>query len=621
MNLADEVRVAFEPGGLVADIVGPGYRVRRGQAAAAVRVAEAMADGDPISMLLEAGTGTGKTFLYLVPAFAHAARGKRTLVLTSSLALMDQVAGKDAPAVAAGFPGVRWAVVKGLDNYLCRRLADDADGVGLSRDERVQAAAVQAWAATTAVGDVAELPFVMAPRVRATFTTSSATCRGDACSWYADCLGVEAKRRAMRAAVVVANYHLVLALAARSDAPKLLAGFDAVVCDEAHEVPTVARHALGVRVSEARISAACRFATPGTRAAARRDAATLLNAAGRPEQAVRLRPGDVDGSALAAVLVRAGRESAEAQAALSDIGVAKDVEQARVEIAACVDAVDEVSTQTASSNAVWYAEGDSVCSAMINPGPALQRIWDMFRVRLFTSATLRAGSAGFRWIARDLGLRERETVSARVASPFAYPTQMGIYVPRIPAPTRNHAAVVAAEVARVAAVCPGRILCLHTSYGAMRAAAAAVSAADPKRPVRMQGDAPKNDLTTWLSRSPNGILLGVDSLWTGVDVPGLSVVVIDRIPFSVPGDPISEALKERLGDSYFHAWAVPRAMLRVQQGVGRLIRRISDRGVVAILDSRFVDGSFRRACAATLPPGVGITRNLAEVERIVGGSR
>jgi len=553
---------------------------RAGQVRMAKAVAEAVAANRPV--IVQAGTGTGKTWAYLVGA--RAGRPDSTVVVaTATKALQDQLAGKDLPMVAEYVePGLTWAVLKGRSNYLCRQAVSEPT---LEVDAEV--ARLKAWGETTETGDRAELDFEPAPASWAAVSVGSDECPGaDHCPSGSVCFAEAAYDRARTADVIVVNLHLLGAHVASGG--YVLPEHDVVIVDEAHETEEIVSTALGVTLTPGRV-----------RAVARRSQSARLN---RHPQALERALEDGDwGEALddlaqdlreASREVKARRdEPRKDRAAKALASLAADVEKAR----------------TAGEDMVVWAEQGTLRVAPIEVREDLAKVAWSSAAAVLTSATIPDR------LAARLGL-PAGTTQLDVGSPFDYRRHALLYVPRLPGPKHpDHEAAAHEELAFLISAAGGRALALFTSWRAMRAARAAL---EPRLPYTILGqdDLPKPALIQAFKDEETSCLFATMGFWQGVDVPGpaCSLVVIDHLPFARPDDPMAQARRERAGAAAFAAVDLPLAAVRLAQGAGRLIRTATDRGVVAVLDPRLAEAGYRRAILDRLPP-MRRTRQRADV--------
>ena len=593
---------AFLPGGALAATL-PGFEPRSEQAALAAAVEHALATGE--HLVAEAGTGTGKSLAYLLPALES---GQRVVVATATKALQEQLLTGEVPAAARALGrDVRVAVLKGRANYLCRKQLQSF-GPMLLRDARDEEAfeAIQPWLVATETGDRAELDIEPSESLWAELAVGPDRCASRRCPFLSSCFTEVAKARAGEADLVIANHALYFAHLAAGGG--VLPEHDAVVFDEAHRLEESAASWLGGRVSRAGLRRLAADVERGCREAA---VAAPGRALDRTERA-----GD---RLLRAVAPAAGRRRlreppaeellllVDALAALANelSGQGEDLDglsRRALETAAQVEACLEPGPQ---DRVVW-AEPDAVAWAPVDvSGELRERLWSEGPTAILVSATLTTGEDAT-FIRRRLGLdRAREVV---VGSPYDFSEQALLYVPRTMPDPRSEGFTerAAEEVLSLLALSEGRALVLTSSYRALDVLRERVCGRVPYE-VLVQGDAPRERLLERFRDEVASVLLATATFWQGVDVPGesLSLLVIDKLPFSAPADPLHEARCEAVeadGGDWFRDFALPTAMLQLRQGFGRLIRGHEDRGVVAILDPRLRTRPYGRAFLAALPP-------------------
>jgi ATP-dependent DNA helicase DinG len=641
----------------VADILGPGgvlaralpsYEPRPSQLEMAERVGEALAQRRPL--LVEAGTGTGKTLAYLVPAILS---GLKVVVSTGTKNLQEQIFKKDIPLLQEHLPrSFGAACVKGIANYLCLRRFHEhvAREASLVPGGVLEATleSIRGWAATTESGDRGELPSLGddSPVWREVSPTQE-TRLGQRCPYFERCFVTQARRRAYAADVVIVNHHLFFAdLALRAQWPEvqLLPPYEAVIFDEAHQLEDVATDYFGVGVSSLRLLALTRdlaravgqghapepLAATGAHVDAR--AAALFDElrrrlAGRSERVT------VDAAVWegaperAAHAVDTALEELEAAlgaapgAALADGGeqaraLAARARRIRDDLALLVDGAHKHDRRH-----VFWAEqrGRTV---LLHASPVdvseivRERLLGAVEAAVFTSATMTAGGS-FEFVRARLGLES--AMEARLPSPFDYAAQALLYLPRdLPEPgAPEFAAAAAARMRELIAVTDGRAFLLFTSHRMMQRVHA-ILAPQLTQPVLLQGEQPKHLLVEAFKRRLGSVLFATASFWEGVDVVGeaLSLVVIDKLPFSPPDDPLVAARAALLADAGqdpFVHYHVPRAALALAQGFGRLIRHRGDRGIVALLDRRAATRGYGRRVLAGLPADCPRTDSLERV--------
>ena len=586
-------------------------------------VAEAVAGGRPL--VVRAGTGVGKSLAYLCGVAPQLrAEGKRMVIATATKALQDQLAGKDIPSVAAVERGLTWAVLKGRSNYLCRQAAAeaarDADAPMLpgvdSRGIGAEIRKLLAWANDSKTGDRAELDFEPRPQAWSSVSVGSEECPGaQACPSGGSCFAEAAYERAREADVIVVNLHLLGAHVATGGF--ILPAHDVVVVDEAHETEDVLSGALGVTLTPGRVGAVARL-TPGSAIVRHRDS---LERALTPFTGKRLAKGAGGEPAVAEALADLAQVIREERSTLRGApdGETQDQKARRERAAKALDTLagDIDTVLGAGDDYVTWVENSGTQPALrvapVDVGGELANVLWSSATPILTSATIPPGISG------RLGLAGTAT-ELDVGSPFDYRNQSLLYVPRLP-DVRNprHEAAAHEELAFLLTAAGGRTLALFTSWRAMRAAKAALEGRLPYT-LLAQDDLPKPALIEQFRTDHTSCLFATMGFWQGVDVPGdaCSLVVIDRLPFARPDDPVAEARRERAGPAAFSVVDVPHAATRLAQGAGRLIRSAADRGVVAVLDPRLAEASYRRAILGALPP-MRRTRDRADVTAFFSG--
>jgi ATP-dependent DNA helicase DinG len=646
------VGAVLGPGGLLAGRF-PGYAPRSGQLAMAERIADAI-DRDE-RLLVEAGTGTGKTLAYLVPALLS---GRKVVVSTGTKTLQDQIATLDLPRLRAvldpaavlGQP-LTFAVMKGLGNYLClRRLGERDRQRSLLASADADLDRLLGWADETASGDRADLADLPdeSPLWREVSATPE-TRIGPRCAFFERCFVTGMRRRALEAQLVVVNHHLYFAdLALRSRWPEaaVLPPHEVVIFDEAHQIEEIATEFFGLHVSSQRVLALARdLGRAGELDGARAQSASarLGGAGGALADALRQRlPSPRAGlDEVRAPIAddlwsgEARRRYHELDGVLEEIAAWLDPDGAAVTAAArpaevaalgrrAVALRDDLGTlvdHRGREHVRWIAAGPrnvSLHASPIHVGPALARAFDACPGPLvFTSATLTVGGS-FDFVRERMGLADAAS-EAIYPSPFRYAQQALLYLATdLPEPNDEaFAAAAAARMSELAAITDGRALLLFTSFRNLRVAET-LFAHERRHPLLVQGQRPRHLLLAELRARIGSVLLATQSFWEGVDVPGeaLSLVVMDRIPFAVPDDPLTAAridhVREAGGDP-FTSFQLPRAALALKQGFGRLVRGHDDRGIVAVLDGRIARRSYGTTLLAGLPRDCPRTESLEEV--------
>lgn len=642
MGLQESVARAFEPGaGLARSIVN--FSPRRGQSDMAAAVAKVMESGGVL--VVEAGTGVGKTFGYLVPALLS---GERVLLSTATKTLQDQLFGRDIPRLTAAL-GVqaRIALLKGRASYLCLHRLAEARHVVAEQDriDLNELAQIEVWSLTTRSGDLAELVQLddgspLVPMV----TSTRENCMGAQCPEVDRCHVNLARRQAMAADIVVVNHHLFFAdLNIReSGVAELLPSVRSVVFDEAHQLNDIGVQFLGRQVTTHQLDVFCReLARQGPKFALYlTDWVDWLQALQRSVDALRQLfshtgregriawidgpPSGVDGTRWERVII-------ELHACLQQTDVVlRSMEDATPDIKALQEraqrltgALDVFSHPVQPGWVRWVDIGlhvklihSPLCIAdsmeAICSGTSAQTMQG--KSWIFTSATL-GHDATMAHFLEDCGLQHATVL--QVQSPFDYAMQAALYVPSdMPDPGEsNHSRKVADFIGQAATVLGGRTLVLTTSLRAMRDIAAflrQIFSVDSTIEVLVQGESSKRELMQrFCMQGKVGqkgfVLIGAASFWEGVDVPGdaLQMVVIDKLPFSPPDDPLVKARAQSLASNAknpFYHFHVPQAALALKQGAGRLIRQETDRGVLVVCDKRLTEKAYGRKIRAALPP-------------------
>ena len=589
------------------------------------------------ALAIEAGTGTGKTFAYLVPALLA---GGKVIVSTGTKTLQDQLHDRDLPAVREALAsGATTALLKGRANYVCLYRMERALAEGVSsREDAARLRVIERFASRSLTGDKGDLAEVAedAP-VWQHATSTRENCLGQSCPKYDDCFVMRARRNALAADVVVINHHLFFADVALRDegVSELLPACNTVIFDEAHQLAETARLFFGETLSSSQLVELARdarielIAAGGASPELERLAAALEKAARDlrlcfAEEGARLgwaqalrTPGLPEAlRALAQALEAIGKPLAE-QAERSE-GLAGCGRRAREAVALLARMTGE---EEAADRVRWlevYGRSVQLHVTPLSPAELFRRqMTDHPRAWVFASATLAVGQ-DFSHFKRELGIEE---AAARAwPSPFDFERQALLYVPKgLPADPNDPAftEAVVETALPVLRASRGRAFLLFTSLRALRRAHQLLEGRIDY-PLLVQGTGARSELLVRFRQLGNAVLLGAASFWEGVDVRGeaLSVVLIDKLPFAPPEDPVLSARIEALraqGGNPFVEFQLPQAVLQLKQGAGRLIRDASDRGVLVLCDPRLYTRSYGRTIRASLPP-MRQTRLLADVE-------
>jgi ATP-dependent DNA helicase DinG len=637
----DEITVEgiFGPGGLLEKRHST-YEFRASQLAMAKITDEAFAKHQHV--VIEAGTGTGKTLAYLIPAIRS---GRRVVVSTATKSLQEQLFQKDVPFLQKHFaPNLKAALMKGRANFLCRQKVHmmGEQPVLKGIDEIDWFSQIKDWEKLTETGDRSELTFLpddaeLWNRIDA----RSDLCTGRKCTEFQNCFITAMHQRAEEADLIIVNHALFFAdLAMRQDDfGSILPEYSAVVFDEAHEIEGVASDYFGRQISSYKFDELGRD-TENTLRVLQIDAGPLRKQLMRmrerarsfferfPEREGRYPFGPPERHAfldqnreayddLAAAVKRVEAElSALAPKPEEIVALARRAAEMRRELTFLLESEEK-------SYVYWYerrGRGVFLAATPIDVSEILrEKLFDQFDTVVLTSATLAVGGR-FDYLKQRLGvLPANESV---LPQEFDYPTQALLYLPPNMPDVRHpsYAAMAADEITRLLEISQGRAFCLFTSYAQMRDLYERASGR-LKFPFLLQGTAPRSILLDRFRTTPHAVLFATSSFWQGVDVPGaqLSCVIIDKLPFAVPSDPIVAARVRALqedGRNAFAEYQVPEAVLALKQGFGRLIRSKTDRGVLSILDNRIRRMQYGKIFLESLPEYT-TTQDLAEVARFM----
>lgn len=617
----------FAPDGLLARHI-PGYRLRPQQLDMAERIAAAIAAN--AVLVAEAGTGTGKTFAYLVPAIRS---GGKVIVSTGTKNLQDQLFAKDIPIVrqALGAP-VRVALLKGRANYVCHYHLERAlaDGRFFSRADAADTRRIVRFAKVSKTGDKSECVDVPEHSpVWGAVTSTRDNCLGQDCPHHKECFVLSARREAMEADLVVVNHHLFFADVMLRDegVAELLPACNTVIFDEAHQLPETAGLFFGDNVSTAQVLDLARDVRIEALASARDclDLPILCDAAEKAARDLRLKlPVDPARFTRAQLNAREGFDN-QLAGLIGSVETLTALLETQAERSEGLANCWRRSGELAAALHRWQQDKDTdvVCwgetytlSLQLNTTPLViagimqKQMEGHPRAWIFTSATL-AVQRDFSHYCGEMGLTDAET--AAWESPFDYARQALLYAPPgLPEPNNHgYAEAVVRAAFPVVQASGGRAFFLCTSLRAMRRTRELLeeflARAGLNLPLLMQGEGSKNELLERFRRLGNAILVGSQSFWEGVDVRGeaLSLVVIDKLPFAPPDDPVLAARIERMkaaGRNAFMEYQLPHAVINVKQGAGRLIRDEKDRGVLMICDPRMLTKHYGKRVWRSLPP-------------------
>ena len=642
MMLLQQVRAAFADAGTLSQMVDE-FRPRQGQSDMAAAIASTLESGGVL--VVEAGTGIGKTFSYLVPVLLS---GQRTLVSTATKTLQDQLFSRDLPRLirALSLP-IRVAVLKGRASYLCLYRLKLARERGDLTDQPAMTglARIELWAQATQTGDLAEIPGLderssLIPMV----TSTRDNCLGSPCPSWRDCYVNQARREALAADIVVVNHHLFFAdLAVReSGVAELLPTVNTVIFDEAHQLNETGVLFLGHQLGTAQLLDFSRDLLglgvlhargwfDWQQLASDLEHATLdwRMLVGRQPTATKLRwlsqaPETLHEASWQEAMAAVANACGKASLALAQVSEAEpELSRLATRALAFTERLAGFMAPCEAGAVRWLEVGphlklietpldiaDTVKARLLRErdDPADRRAW------IFTSATL-GDDPGLTWFTEPCGLANATIL--KIQSPFDYAAQAGLYIPaHLPKPlARDHSEQVARFVAEHAPILGGRTLVLTTSLRALQVISGVLQQQFSSRQglhILVQGQGPKRELIQRFREGnevggPGCVLLASASFWEGVDIPGaaLQMVVIDKLPFPSPGDPLVEARAQRLeaaGRKVFKDYYLPEAAVALKQGAGRLIRHETDRGVLVVCDTRLSSMGYGRRLLASLPP-------------------
>ncbi|MDT8334472.1 MAG: ATP-dependent DNA helicase [Desulfurivibrionaceae bacterium] len=641
-----DIGEVFGPAGILAGRL-PGYQFREGQlklAEAVLRGLSGPADGRrPHLLAAEAGTGIGKTLAYLVPA---ALSGRRVVISTGTLNLQDQILDKEIPFIRKHIVKDLSALcVKGRQNYLCLyrwhqvAAAPQKKFFGLGGELQ----AIGEWAAETASGDRAELVWLADNSPLWSVVSANASqCLGSDCPDWPGCFITKLRREAARSRLLIVNHHLFfsdLALRRFGNA-EVLPRYEAVIFDEAHHIEETATRYFGISVSHYQLIDLARDVETlaeaelagRTREKTVQSARALATGADRLATMLAGRTGRFDLAEVVKGLAGWRDELGDLDLRFSALAGQLDNLLPSGEVwnnflGRCLElqtVLQKITAEEVDRAMIYWLERRErtvvLSASPIRVADELQEhLYSQVRSAVFTSATLTTANR-FDFFLERLGL-PAETETLTLTTPFDYRRRTLLFVPNrdFPAPgTERFPAEAPQLIGRLVRSSHGRALVLFTSLTGMREAYEYLKN-ELEYPVLMQGAAPRSALLEQFATDVHSVLLAVASFWEGVDVPGeaLSCVIIDKLPFEVPSDPVVKARVDRVreeGGNPFFDYQVPRAILALRQGVGRLMRSASDRGVLAILDVRLFTKSYGRTFLNSLPPSP-VTRDFGEVER------
>ena len=623
----------FSDNGPLSTVIS-GYQARSAQVEMATAIADAIDKQQ--HLIAEAGTGTGKTFAYLVPAILS---GKKAIISTGTKNLQDQLFNKDLPIIrkALKVPFIA-ALLKGRSNYLCSYRLQNAvtSTLGFSKEDAVALAKIKLWAKRTQSGDSSEMAEVNeGDPIWYHATSTLDNCLGQDCPDYSECFLVKARKKAQEADILVVNHHLLCADWSLRDSGfgELLPNAEVVVIDEAHQLADTASNFLGVTVGAKQLNdlaqdALMEYFKDATDIPALRTACEDLEHEIKDLRlafGIELKRGEwqdiVSNPKLSGGLqsVKEQMQRLADQLKLASVKT-KALESCSKRAEEMLQKLNLILDDRSGKWIRWYETHRKTFTLSLTPLDIASEFHGFMQQHqaawIFTSATLSIANK-FNYFANNLGLNN--TLSKSWGSPFDYPNQSLFYHPKgLPQPNDpNFIPLIVDFALPVLQASQGRAFFLFTSHRALNEAAELL-AKKIKYPLLIQGSRPKALLLEQFKEAGNAVLLGTSSFWEGVDVRGeaLSCVIIDKLPFASPGDPVLKARLEAMtqqGNNPFFEYQLPTAVIALRQGIGRLIRDVTDRGVLMVCDPRLLKKSYGQLFLDSVPP-MKRTRDIIDVQ-------
>lgn len=632
MKLSEKITDAFSSEGTLSQNIH-GFRPRDAQLEMAQAVGRAVKFAK--SAVIEAGTGTGKTFAYLVPALLS---GKKTIISTGSKNLQDQLFNRDLPTIqkALKYKG-KVALLKGRANYLCLERLDQVIAMGVVGDKSVLAdlAKVRKWHTGTKTGDLSEcITIAEDSPILPQLVSTAESCLGSDCPNYKECYVVQARRKALEADVVVVNHHLFCADMAVKETGfgELIPDAELIIFDEAHQLPDIASQYFGQSLTSRQLFDICKDSNIVYRTELK-DLAQLGKASDHLQKVVqdfRLLLGDGNKRGNLREILQ-DPKVAEGFAKLNEnidflsevvkksLGRSETLDKIFERLAEVKAQLKRLGDTSVVGYCYWYEINGRSFGLHITPLTVADKFGEQMRANqvgwIFTSATLEVGGK-FDHFCQRLGIENAEQMVLQ--SPFDYARQSLLCVPRyLPDTNKSHTLTELGQLLKpVIEANNGRCFLLCTSYFMMRGLADFLRE-QSSLSVLLQGETSKSRLLEKFVAEPNSVLVATQSFWEGIDVRGdaLSLVIIDKLPFTAPDEPLLKARMEDCklqGGDPFNDIQIPEAVITLKQGVGRLIRDVTDRGAVIICDSRLVMRQYGSTFLKSLPPSKR-TRDLAKV--------
>ena len=632
MKYQEKINDAFSPNGRLSSNI-QGFRPRQAQLEMAQAVGRAVKFAS--SAVIEAGTGTGKTFAYLVPALLS---GKKTIVSTGSKNLQDQLFNRDLPTIqkALNYTG-KVALLKGRANYLCLERLDQLIAMGVLGDKSVlnDLSKVRKWHSSTKTGDLSEcITIAEDSPILPQLVSTIESCLGSDCPNYKECYVVQARKRAMDADIVVVNHHLFCAdMAVKENGfGELIPDAELVIFDEAHQLPDIASQYFGQSLTSRQLFDICKDCNIVYRSELK-DLAQLGKASDHLQKVVQdfrllLGDGSLRGNLRELLnnpkVVEGLNKLNETLDFLSEVvkkslGRSETLDKIFERLAEVKVLLKKLSDTTVVGYCYWYEANGRYLGLHITPLTVSDKFGEQMKSQktawVFTSATLEVGGK-FEHFCQRLGIENAEQMVLQ--SPFDYAKQSLLCVPRyLPDTNKSHTLTVLGGLLKpVIEANNGRCFLLCTSYFMMRGLADFLRE-HSQLSVLLQGETSKSRLLEKFIAEPNSVLVATQSFWEGIDVRGdaLSLVIIDKLPFTAPDEPLLKARMEDCklqGGDPFNDIQIPEAVITLKQGVGRLIRDVTDKGAIIICDSRLVMRHYGATFLKSLPPSTR-TRDLNKV--------
>ncbi|HDL5118548.1 TPA: ATP-dependent DNA helicase [Mannheimia haemolytica] len=629
----DKIQHAFSENGLLSQNIS-GFRPRQAQLEMAQVVAKAVKFATPV--VVEAGTGTGKTFAYLVPALLS---GKKTILSTGSKNLQDQLFNRDLPTIqkALKYKG-KIALLKGRANYLCLERLDQVTAMGVLGDKSVltDLKKVSKWQNATKTGDLSEcITIAEDSPILPQLVSTTESCLGSDCPHFKDCYVVQARRKAMEADVVVVNHHLFCADMAvkKTGFGELIPEAELVIFDEAHQLPDIARQYFGQSLSSRQLFDICKDTNIVYRTELK-DLSQLGKAADHLTKVVQdfrllmggegqirgnLRELFRDKKVVDGLVKVAENIDFLSEVAKKSLGRSETLDKIFERLAEVKVQLKKLMDTSVTGYCYWYEANGRSFGLHITPLMVADKFGEQLKNQqigwVFTSATLEVGGK-FDHFCQRLGIENAEQLVLQ--SPFDYQHQSLLCVPRyLPDTNKSNTLTALGQLLKpVIEANKGRCFLLCTSYYMMRGLADFLREHSSLN-VLLQGETSKSRLLEKFVKEDHSVLVATQSFWEGIDVRGddLSLVIIDKLPFTSPDEPLLKARMEDCkiqGGDPFNDIQIPEAVITLKQGVGRLIRDVTDRGVVIICDSRLVMRNYGQTFLKSLPPSRR-TRDLGNV--------